>query len=188
MKFNSVGMFWHFFLYLCNSKIAECDYSTCVFIKCKCWTLWRTVGIVLFQSDGDVPLLGEMVSPGPKGVLIKEAKVKKPSTVPLVKPAASRKVWVFWWILPYCLTPRYRFSFPLDNYSAGQEILIIYKSIFFFPPHTWCSCEVLRMILLCYLNGAIHLVCSRDTSVHVSTCTSYNFSALAPVISKLWCW
>jgi hypothetical protein len=33
-----------------------------------------------------------MVSPGPKGVLIKEAKVKKPSTVPLVKPAASRKV------------------------------------------------------------------------------------------------
>jgi hypothetical protein len=33
-----------------------------------------------------------MVSPGPKGVLIKEAKVKKPSTVPLVNPVASSKV------------------------------------------------------------------------------------------------
>ncbi|XP_023717190.1 erbin isoform X2 [Cryptotermes secundus] len=43
------------------------------------------------ESDGDVPLLDEMVSPGPKGVLIKEAKVKKPSTVPLVNPVASSK-------------------------------------------------------------------------------------------------
>jgi hypothetical protein len=33
-----------------------------------------------------------MVSPGPKGVLIKEAKVKKPSTVPLVNAVASSKV------------------------------------------------------------------------------------------------
>jgi hypothetical protein len=46
----------------------------------------------LFQSDGDVPLMGEMVSPGPKGVLIKEAKVKKPSTVPLVTHVESKKV------------------------------------------------------------------------------------------------
>jgi hypothetical protein len=50
------------------------------------------VSVRSFQSDGDVPLLDEMVSPGPKGVLIKEAKVKKPSTVPLVNPVASSKV------------------------------------------------------------------------------------------------
>ena len=31
-------------------------------------------------------LLGEIVSSGPKGVLIKEAKVTKPSIVPLVNP------------------------------------------------------------------------------------------------------
>jgi len=40
----------------------------------------------LFQSDVDVALLGEIVSSGPKGVLIKEAKVTKPSIVPLVNP------------------------------------------------------------------------------------------------------
>jgi hypothetical protein len=51
-----------------------------------------SVCFALFQSDGDIPLIGEMVSPGPKGVLIKEAKVKKPSTVPLVKPVESKKV------------------------------------------------------------------------------------------------
>ncbi|KAJ9582871.1 hypothetical protein L9F63_022783, partial [Diploptera punctata] len=43
------------------------------------------------QSESEVPLLGEMVSPGPKGVLIKEAKVKKPSTVPLGQPAGSKR-------------------------------------------------------------------------------------------------
>jgi hypothetical protein len=46
----------------------------------------------LFQSDVDVPLLGEIVSSGPKGVLIKEAKVKKPSIVPLVHPEEPRQV------------------------------------------------------------------------------------------------
>lgn len=39
-----------------------------------------------------MPLLGEIVSSGPKGVLIKEAKVKKPSTVPLVNPEEPRQV------------------------------------------------------------------------------------------------
>jgi len=31
-------------------------------------------------------------------------------------------------------------------------------------------------------------VCSKDMSVHVLTCTSYNFNALKPVLWKLWCW
>lgn len=43
------------------------------------------------ESDVDVPLLGEIVSSGPKGVLIKEAKVKKPSIVPLVHPEEPRQ-------------------------------------------------------------------------------------------------
>ncbi|PSN58457.1 hypothetical protein C0J52_00772 [Blattella germanica] len=43
------------------------------------------------ESESEVPLLGEMVSPGPKGVLIKEAKVKKPSTVPLAQQAGLKR-------------------------------------------------------------------------------------------------
>jgi len=30
--------------------------------------------------------------------------------------------------------------------------------------------------------------CVTDMSVHVSTCTSYNFSALTPIVWKLWHW
>jgi len=37
-------------------------------------------------------LLGEIVSSGPKGVLIKEAKVTKPSIVPLVNPDEPEQV------------------------------------------------------------------------------------------------
>jgi hypothetical protein len=42
-------------------------------------------------------LLDEVVSLGPKGVLIKEAKVKKPSTVPLVNPVSSSRVCITGW-------------------------------------------------------------------------------------------
>jgi hypothetical protein len=51
-----------------------------------------TASFCLFQSDVDVPLLGEIVSSGPKGVLIKEAKVKKPSIVPLVNSEEAGQV------------------------------------------------------------------------------------------------
>jgi hypothetical protein len=53
---------------------------------------WYSQFLFFFQTDVDVPLLGEIVSSGPKGVLIKEAKVKKPSTVPLVNPEEPRQV------------------------------------------------------------------------------------------------
>jgi len=29
---------------------------------------------------------------------------------------------------------------------------------------------------------------SKDSSVDVSTCTSYDFNALTPVVWRLWCW
>jgi len=46
----------------------------------------------LFQGDVEVALLGEVVSSGPKGVLIKEAKVTRPSIVPLVSPDEPAQV------------------------------------------------------------------------------------------------
>jgi len=42
------------------------------------------------------------------------------------------------------------------------------------------------MILLPYLKGAVRLDHSNDMSVRVSTCTSYDFNALASVVWKLW--
>jgi len=44
------------------------------------------------------------------------------------------------------------------------------------------------MILLRDLNGAIRLDSSKAMFVHVSTCTNYDFSALTPVVWKLWRW
>jgi hypothetical protein len=44
--------------------------------------------------------------------------------------------------------------------------------------NTWCGYEVAGMILLHDLKGAMSLDCSKDMSVHVSTCTSYDFIAL----------
>jgi hypothetical protein len=41
---------------------------------------------------------------------------------------------------------------------------------------------VIRMILLCGLKGAMRLGRSKDMSVHVSTCTSYDFNALTLVM------
>jgi hypothetical protein len=51
--------------------------------------------------------------------------------------------------------------------------------------NTWCDYEAPGMILLCDLKGAIQLDCSENMSVHVSTCTTYDFSALMPVVWKL---
>jgi len=43
--------------------------------------------------------------------------------------------------------------------------------------YTRFGCEVPGMIILHILKGAMQLDHSKDTSVHVSTCTSYNLSA-----------
>jgi hypothetical protein len=51
---------------------------------------------------------------------------------------------------------------------------------------TWCGREVPGMILLRDLKGAMRLDHSKDMSVHVSTCTSYDFNALTSVVWKLW--
>jgi hypothetical protein len=48
-----------------------------------------------------------------------------------------------------------------------------------------CGCEVTGMILLSDLKGAMRLDRSKDMSMHVSTCTSYDFNALTPVVWKL---
>jgi hypothetical protein len=52
-------------------------------------------------------------------------------------------------------------------------------------PHT-CGHEVPRRILLCYLKGAMRLDRRKDMSMHVSTCISYDFKPLKPVVWKLW--
>jgi len=57
--------------------------------------------------------------------------------------------------------------------------------IFFLECH-YVIHEVPEMILLRDLKGAMRLDLSEDMSVHVSTCTSYDFSALTPVVWKLW--
>jgi len=44
------------------------------------------------------------------------------------------------------------------------------------------------MILLRDLKGVMRLDRSKDMSMHVSTCTSYDFSALTPVMCELWRW
>jgi hypothetical protein len=52
--------------------------------------------------------------------------------------------------------------------------------------HTWCGYEVPRMILLRDLEGAMRINRSKSMSLHVSTCTPYDFNALTPVMWKLW--
>jgi hypothetical protein len=56
---------------------------------------------------------------------------------------------------------------------------------FWIHPRKYCGYEVTGMILFCYLKGAMRIDCSNEMSVHVSTCTSYDFKALAPVVGKL---
>jgi hypothetical protein len=47
-----------------------------------------------------------------------------------------------------------------------------------------CGYEAVVMILQCDLKEAMQLDCCKDMPVHVSTCTSYDFSALMPVVWK----
>jgi len=44
------------------------------------------------------------------------------------------------------------------------------------------------IILLHDLKGAMRLHRSKDMSVHVSICTTYDFNSLTPVVLKLWHW
>jgi len=38
------------------------------------------------------------------------------------------------------------------------------------------------------LNGAMSLNRSKDMSVRVSTCTSYDLDTLTPFVWQVWCW
>jgi hypothetical protein len=42
--------------------------------------------------------------------------------------------------------------------------------------HAWCGYEVPGMILVHDLKGAMGLVCSKEMSMHVSTCISYDIN------------
>jgi len=53
-------------------------------------------------------------------------------------------------------------------------------------PYTKYGYEVHGIILLRDLKGALTLERSKYMSVHVSTCTSYNFNSLSPVMWRLW--
>jgi hypothetical protein len=44
------------------------------------------------------------------------------------------------------------------------------------------------MILLLDLQGAMRLDRSKDTSVHVSTCATYDLNSITPAVSNLWRW
>jgi hypothetical protein len=46
--------------------------------------------------------------------------------------------------------------------------------------------KFLEMIFMQNFKGAMWFDYSIDTFVHVSTCTSYNFNVLMPVVWKLW--
>jgi hypothetical protein len=46
--------------------------------------------------------------------------------------------------------------------------------------------EVRGMTLMSDLKAAMRLYRSKDMSVHVSACISYDFDALTPVVWKLW--
>jgi hypothetical protein len=50
---------------------------------------------------------------------------------------------------------------------------------------TLCGYEVSGIVLLLDLKGAVRLGRNKDMSVHVLTCTSYDFKALMPVMWKL---
>jgi hypothetical protein len=52
--------------------------------------------------------------------------------------------------------------------------------------YIWCGYEVSGIILSHRLKGAMRLNHSKYMSVHVSTCTKYDFNALASVVWKLW--
>jgi len=51
-----------------------------------------------------------------------------------------------------------------------------------------CGYDVPVMILLYVLNGAVRLDHSKDISVQVQTCISYDFHTLTPVLWKFWLW
>jgi len=44
------------------------------------------------------------------------------------------------------------------------------------------------MILFRNFKAAMRLNRSKDMPVHVSTCASYDFNALTPVVRKVWRW
>jgi hypothetical protein len=50
----------------------------------------------------------------------------------------------------------------------------------------WYGFEVSGIILLRHLKGAIRPDHSKDMSVHVSTCISYDLNSLTSVVWKLW--
>jgi hypothetical protein len=49
-----------------------------------------------------------------------------------------------------------------------------------------CAYEVPGKISLCNLKGTMQHDCSKDMAVHVSSCSSYDFNALKPVVWKMW--
>jgi len=75
-----------------------------------------------------------------------------------------------------------RFSFTYET----KQIEILFKN------HgcalTRCGYEVLGMILLCNLKGAMRLHRNKAMSAHVQICTSYEFNSLISVAWKLWLW
>jgi len=73
--------------------------------------------------------------------------------------------------------------------DIGTETKFLSNFIFQHPLFlviTSCDYEVPGIILLRDLNGTMQLDRSKDMSVHVSTCISYNLNALTPVVPTLW--
>jgi hypothetical protein len=68
----------------------------------------------------------------------------------------------------------------------SNEVAAFSFTVFLLSLNKSCAYDVPGMILLHDLKGTMRLDRSKDMSVHVSTCTSYDFNTLTPVVWKLW--
>jgi len=59
-------------------------------------------------------------------------------------------------------------------------------SYLFEERYTWSGYEVPGMVLSRDLKGAMRLGCSKDMSVHASTCNTYDSHTLMRVVWKMW--
>jgi hypothetical protein len=66
------------------------------------------------------------------------------------------------------------------------EILARLVSARFILLDTCCGYDVPGMFLLRDLKGSMRLDRSKNMSVHISICVSYDFNTLTPVVWELW--
>jgi hypothetical protein len=96
---------------------------------------------------------------------------------PLILYLGSRRKWVvtftFRPLYAYEMNPIYAASANLNVVANNiHDVAMTFPEWFYSP--TW--------------KGAMRLDHNKDMSMSISTCTSYNFNTLTPVVWKLWWW